>query len=225
MTIDADFATRLLVGNLAYVLLVISVMMTRMILLRLVAISSGIAGATYCYFWLNDPVSTFWETAFTLVNIIQIALITYRNLSARFNDDERMFYNWVVPALEPYQVRRLLRVGTWIDAGPGTVLIRKGEPVSHLVFLRSGQARVLVDNKVIGTCAAGSLVGEIGISTGEPATATVVVQDPVRYFALERDALVRLLRADHDIARAVDQGHRRNLENKLVRMNEALGRV
>ena len=56
-------------------------------------------------------------------------------------------------------------------------------------------------------------------------TATVVVQEPVRYFALERDALVRLLRADHDIARAVDQGHRRNLENKLVRMNEALGRV
>lgn len=222
MTFDVDFITRLLVGNLSYVLLVISMMMTRMLLLRLVAIGSGLAGLVYSYFWLDDPVGTFWEIVFSLVNIIQIALITYQNLVARFSDDEQLFYDRVVPALEPRQVRRLLRAGTWLDAEPGTELICQGQSVSHLVFLRSGKARILVDKNPVGTCMAGSIVGEIGISTGAPATATVVVEEPLRYFALERDVLRKLMRNDPDIASAIEKGNLRNLEHKLARMNEAV---
>jgi len=140
MTFDADFINRLMVGNLSYVLLVISMMMTRMLLLRVVAIGSGLTGLAYAIFWLNDPVVIFWEALFTLVNIVQTGLMLYRNFLARFNDEERMFYDRIVPELEPRQVRRLLGVGIWLDAEPGTELIRQGEPVSHLVFLRSGKA-------------------------------------------------------------------------------------
>jgi hypothetical protein len=222
MTFDADFINRLIVGNLSYVLLVISMMMTRMLLLRLIAIGSGMAGLAYAIFWLSDPVIIFWEAVFTLVNIVQTGLMTYRNQLARFNDEERMFYDRIVPDLEPRQVRRLLCVGIWLDAEPGTELIRQGEPVSHLVFLRSGKASVLVHKNLIGTCTEGSLAGEIGISTGEPATATVIVQETVRYLALERHALHNLMKVDPDIARAIDQGNLRNLENKLITRNKAV---
>ena len=41
-----------------------------------------------------------------------------------------------------------------------------------------------------------------------------------RYFALERDALRRLITADPEIALAVDVSNRLDLEIKLVRMNQ-----
>jgi len=39
------------------VLLIISMLMTRMLMLRAIAVSSGVAGATYSFVWLSDPIA------------------------------------------------------------------------------------------------------------------------------------------------------------------------
>lgn len=218
---NSEIITRFLVGDLEYVLLIVSMLMTRMIMLRIVAVSSGLAGASYSFIWLSDPIGTFWEITFTLVNVGQIALMTYRNRSVRFTPDEEAFYKQIVPSLETYQVHRLLQVGVWLDAEPGTQLTRQGDVVSHLIFIRSGRVRVLVDGRTVGSCAEGSLIGEISIRTGEPATATAVADSPIRYLALDRRGLEKLAQSDSEIAHAVDLGNRQNLENKLLQMNQA----
>lgn len=218
---NSEILTRLLVGNLTWVLLIISMMMTRILMLRVVAISSGVAGMSYSWFWLSDPVGTFWEIVFTVVNIGQIVLISLRNRSTRFNDEEQAFYSQVVPTLEPYQVRRLMAIGCWLEGEAGTELARQGEFVSHLIFLKSGRASVLVNNIPVGHCTPGNLIGEISIRTGKPATATVVAKECIRYLALEREPLHRLMKADPEIALAIDVGNRLDLEGKLIRMNDA----
>src|SRR5947199_4366656 len=86
---NSEIITRIFVGDLEYVRLIISMLMTRMLMLRMIAVSSGVAGAAYSFVWLSDPIGTFWQVTFTLVNVGQIALITYRNKSARFNGEER----------------------------------------------------------------------------------------------------------------------------------------
>jgi len=217
---NSELITRLFVGNLEYVLLITSMLMTRMLMLRMFAISSGVAGASYSFFWLSDPVGTFWEIAFTVVNVAQIALMAHRNRMAQFSDEERAFYAQVVPTLEPYQVRRLMRGGVWRDGHTGTELIRQGELVSHLIFLRSGEVSVLVNGRQVGVCTEGNLIGEISIRTGRIATATVIANASIRYLALERDAVHRLMKADPEIALAIDVSNRLDLESKLIRMNE-----
>ena len=57
---NSEILTRLLVGDLVYVLLIVSMLMTRMLMLRAIAVSSGVAGATYSFVWLSDPIGTFW---------------------------------------------------------------------------------------------------------------------------------------------------------------------
>ena len=57
---NSEIITRFLVGDLEYVLLIVSMLMTRMIMLRIVAVSSGLAGASYSFIWLSDPIGTFW---------------------------------------------------------------------------------------------------------------------------------------------------------------------
>lgn len=85
MQTSFDLFTMLFVGNISYLLLTISMLMTRMSILRIVAIGSGISGGIYDYLWLNDPVGTFWEAAFTSVNLVQIMRIAYENVSVRLN--------------------------------------------------------------------------------------------------------------------------------------------
>ena len=213
---DSNFLIRLFVGNLEYILLVLSMLMTRMVWLRIIAIGSGISGLAYSAYWLHDPVGIFWETTFTLVNIGQLALIKYRNLSTRLSEDDMEFYQRLVPELEIYQVRRLLQTGKWQTAERGTELTRQGEIVSHLVYIKSGKVDVTVDGKPVGSCGANSLIGEISISTGAPASASVIVREPVHYLALERQALHKVMHSDADILRAIEHSLRRNLEATLI---------
>jgi hypothetical protein len=216
MHIDSSFINRLLVGNIEYILLVISMMMTRMVWLRALAISSGVAGFIYSAWWLHDPVGMFWETIFTLVNVVQLALIKYRNYAARFSADDLDFYNRVFPHLEPWQMRRLLKTGNWLTAPAGTELTRQGMLAPHLCYLNSGILEVRVNDCLVGMCDPKSLIGEISIANGQPATATVVARNEVRYLALEREALHKLMRADAEIAHAVERSLRRNLETVLI---------
>ena len=221
MQINFDLLTMLFVGNISYLLLTISVMMTRMLMLRIVAIGSGISGGIYDYFWLNDLVGTFWEVAFTSVNLAQIMLIAYENMSVRLNHEERNFHAQFLASLAPYQVRRVLRTGVWLDAETGSAITRQGEIISHLIFLKSGTCDVLVDDISIGRCNAGSMIGEISFRSGEGATATVLATEQVRYLALERNGLQKLIKADPEIAHAIESVSTHSLEYKLVRMNRA----
>jgi CRP-like cAMP-binding protein len=166
-------------------------------------------------------VGTFWEAAFTLVNLAQIALITYENMSVPLNSEERNFHAQFLASLAPYQVRRMLRKGLWLDADAGSAITRQGEIISHLIFLKSGTCDVLVDDISIGCCNAGSMIGEISFRSGEGATATVRATEPVRYLALERNGLQKLLKADPEIAHAIESVSTHSLEYKLVRMNRA----
>lgn len=225
MQINFDLFTMLFVGNVSYLLLTVSMLMTRMLMLRIVAIGSGISGGIYDYFWLNDPVGTFWEAAFTSVNLAQIMRIVYENVSVRLNHEERDFHTQFLSSLAPYQVRRVLRTGLWLNAEAGVPITRQGEIISHLIFLKSGKCDVLVDDISVGQCNAGSMIGEISFRSGEGATATVLAAEPVRYLALERNGLQKLVKADPEISHAIEDVSTHSLEYKLARMNRTAQQI
>ncbi len=74
LTLKSAFLTGGMVGHLSYVLLVLSMVMRRMSLLRMLVIASAFVAITYDWFWLKDPVGVFWETLLVLVNIVQLSI-------------------------------------------------------------------------------------------------------------------------------------------------------
>ena len=178
-------------------------------------------GAVYTWFWLNDLISTTWELIFVSVNVVQLAIVGYRNAMMTFSPEERAFYNLMVPSLEPHQVRKLLRIAEWRRAESGDLLIEQGALNPFLIFIRSGKVDILHEGKLVGSCDGGSLIGEISAASEEPTTATVVVREAVEYLAFERDALRKLKRSDPAIGQAIENCSRESLKNKLVRMNVA----
>ena len=221
MSYDLEFMTRMLVGNLGYVLLVVSMMMTRMLLLRVFAIASGIVGGAYMWLWLGDPVGTVWEYTFAMAAVFQIALGLYRNRRAVLSADEQALQAELMLDFEPRHVRAIRSVGSWQDSEPGTTLMRQGELAKGLIVLRSGSVTVLVNGRHVGSCGPGSLIGEIGFARAIPAIATVVANGPVRYLELDCDSLRRLMKSDSEISDGVNSLCRSALEKRLILMNQA----
>ncbi len=207
-----------------YLLLITSMLMTRITWLRVLAIGSGLLEGSY-YLAIGDLNSLFWEAMFVLTNVAQLAILAYNNRMARFSPDELAFYEIVVPTLEPSQARRLLKAGRWAEAAAGTVLSREGEVVRDLVFVVAGEVDIKVGEQTIGHCGAGSFVGEISASTGGPATATSVARTPIRYLAFERVSLMKMLKASSEIGQAVELAFRHGLRDKLIRTNQAMAAI
>ena len=181
MTLDSAFSPAAFVGHAGYILLVLSMLMTRMLWLRIIAIGAGVLQAIYYGVILHDPVGTFWETIATRVNVGQLAIIAYRNRTARFSADERAFYETAVPALEAADARKLIASGPVGDGGSGHGADARGRVCCRcLPSSCQGEVDISINGKQVGDCGAGSFVGEISVSSNMPASATATGTDSRR---------------------------------------------
>jgi CRP-like cAMP-binding protein len=225
MDVNAFYSSALsvdgIIGHASYLLLILSMLMTRMALLRVLAVASGLLSISYSVM-IADFVSAIWEVIFVAVNLGQLCLHAYRNRVSRFSPDERAFREAVVPLLEPAQARKLLDLGQWREAAADTTLIEHGELASHMLFIAAGELAIRVGDTVVGRCGAGALSGEISVLTNMPATATVTTRTVTRYLAFERHALHQLMRREPEVEHAIDQCFRTGMRQKLAEANQAL---
>ena len=154
------------------------------------------------------------------ISIIGIARMYVLGVTSRFSDQERMFMRHMADGLSEHRARALLDTGMWLVAEPGTILTREGQPVDHLSFVASGNARVIVGGKTIATSDAGMAIGEITYLSGEPATATVEVAEQMHLIRFEADKLRAFLQKNADIAAVLEQNMANHLRFKLVSMSE-----
>ncbi len=220
LTLESAFSTGGMVGHFAYMLLVLSMVMRRMFLLRILVILSALVAIAYALFWLKDPIGVFWESLLVVVNVVQLAITWHQNRSARFSDEEKVFMQGHLPSLSLSERRRLLNRGMWISGEVGTELTTEGQPVNHLVYLASGQALVISGGRAVAVCEPGAFIGEMTALRGEPASATVKLNQAARYWAIEADQLRRLVKKNTDIGVALEGSFARNMRDKLVRSNK-----
>lgn len=210
-----------LVGHIAYLLLIVSMMMRNITWLRILAISAGTVSAIY-YASLGDIVSMFWEVLFTLVNVIQLIIIAWENRPGEFSEEEQMFITTCIPDLERAHVRRLVKLGEWMERDDDETLIVEDTCPEYLKFLVGGAARVEREGKMIGAVGAGDFLGEMSYLTGKTATATVITETPVRFMAFERETLRNHLDRHPAVRHALEASFNRNLVKKLVKSNQMM---
>lgn len=118
-----------------------------------------------------------------------------------------------VPTLSPPWIRDvLLRHGD--DVEPVSLdadrrLFAEGDAPDALYIIREGTLRVMVDGpggpKTVAQMTEGGVVGEMGLLTGQPRTATVEADTPVRLWRLSREAFERLRHESPALDRALAQ--------------------
>jgi hypothetical protein len=212
-------APETLYRHVALFLVIVALVMPSLALVRWMALVAGLAGALLATFVAHDAIDFFWWGLLVVVTVVRILFGVSRRPGRALTEEERMFRDRAVPTLSPGQVRRLLDVGRWREVMAGTTLVRAGESARELAFVVRGQVDIVVDGHKVAECGPGSLVGEIGMSTGEPATATAVCATPVRYLSFEAARLYRLLDSHADLQDAVELAIDKSLREKLHRSN------
>ena len=69
----------------------------------------------------------------------------------------------------------------------GQALFRQGEPGEFMFVLMSGTANILVNDKVMESAVAGTIVGEMGLVSKGPRSATVIATSKCRFLPIERE--------------------------------------
>jgi len=219
LTLASAFSSQGALGHSAYLLLVLSMLMRRMILLRLLVIASAMVAIAYAALILTDPVSTFWESLLIVVNVGQLSLTWWLDRRTQFDDREQTLKDLHFPSFAPGRLRRLLRRGQWQDLPDGTRLTRAGTPVQALWFLLDGQARVEVDGVAVGRCVPGSFIGEMTVATGEPAFADVVLDGPATVWRIDGAVLRDLAARDPETGHALEAAFFRTIRQRLADSN------
>src|SRR5262245_32086044 len=103
--------------------------------------------------------------------------------------------------LSPSQLDRLSELGEERTAAVGEHLFEVGDPTYPFIAIREGEAAVLdaAGHEVVRHGASGFL-GEMNLLSGQTVYLTAVVSEPMRYIAVDRDVLRRLLFEDGELA-------------------------
>ncbi len=210
-----------LIRALALLLVVAAIAMPNLALVRWTALIAAIVGVGVSGVLSYDAGALLFWGLLLFVSALRLILASNWSFGGRLSPEAELFHQRVVPGLSAGQVRKLLTAGRFREVVPGTALTHSGERIAELCFLLRGSVDIVVDGKKVAECGPGTLIGEIGISTGDPATATAMCATPVRYLGFEAGKLYRLLDSHVELQDAIELAIEKSLRDKIYRANLA----
>lgn len=218
----SSFSWSLVIGQLAFLLLVIAMFARDTHRLRAIVAVASLIGLAHALFASGSTLLAFWWGVLLLACIALLGKRSLENAKVRFTPDEESMLQGVLSGLPRSRARHLLDQGFWLSGREGDTLTREEEAVSHLYYLSSGEARVMSHGRQVGVCRPGDLIGELSILSGESASATVVLDGPARFWCAPGNVLRPYLEAHEDVRHAIEQGFTASLRHKLRESNERL---
>jgi hypothetical protein len=207
------------IGNLAYVLLVAMSLVRAILPLRLLAVAAGAVSIWYGL-RIDNGIEIFWEVIFTVVNVVQAALLIRERRGIHLTDEERALHAALFQSMSVVDFNRFLRAGTWESQPEGTRLTTRGEPVTRIALLSDGTADVIVGDATVSQCKRGDFVGELAFMSRGMATATVVTNSPARFLSWSFNDLRNLLAGHEEIRTALQDVLNKNLMDKLMEQRD-----
>ena len=207
-------------GHLSYILIALSYFLTNIFWLRVLAVAGLFLEILYFRFiGGNMQTGIIWDLVFIAINLYQLIWLIRDRLSLRLPEKEGPMLREALSGLDDAQISRLLKAADWRDFQEGEVLTRQDAPVDALYFLCSGRANVEVNRSLVTYLEKGSFVGEIAYLTGNPATATVTIDEPARVLVFSKMRMAKVVAGDQQINAIIYQLLGRDLAMKMRRTN------
>ena len=215
------FTSGSLVLQLSYLLLVLAVVTSRKWPRLFIALSALVA-LGHAIGWTRDIATMGWMGLLLACCIVVMGRDLIADRRARFSADEERMLTGFLAGVPRHSARHLIDGGVWLNGTVGDELTREGDPVERITWLASGDALVLSDGRQVATCTPGDLIGEASILTGEPATATVRLAGPARFWCMPANTLRTYLDADPELGAMLERSFARAVRNKLHTSNRTI---
>jgi hypothetical protein len=217
--VDVSFITEGWMGHLSYLLLVFSMLMRRMLWLRLFVTASAVAGVLFDGLWLQNWVGVFWQALLVVVNLAEMFILWRNDRRAVFSPEEQTFRTALLAGLTPGQARSFLDRGRWETLAPGAVLTREGETPEYLTYIASGEVRVETRDRLVRLVEGGHFIGEMSLIGDDKATATTRMQAEGRVWRIERPKIERLRETTPAVMSVLEAAFARDMRAKIVFQN------
>lgn len=99
-------------------------------------------------------------------------------------DPNRLKEIYLFSELSDDEARRLAAFATETSVAEGQILMKEGDYSTELIGIEEGTADVVRDGKRIASLKEGDVIGEMGLLSREPRSATVVATSPMRVVKL-----------------------------------------
>lgn len=176
------------IGNLTYILIGCQYLVRDMLKLRALAITASLCSMYFMFFKELYNI-VLWNLFFLAVNVVQLTILILERRPVHFSAEEQQLRDEVFASLEDRDVRRLLDLAEWREAGPGELLVEANQPLDDLLLVAGGTALVKVEGRVVGEVKKDYFVGEMSYLTGAVASARVEVSLPCRYLRWSQSQL------------------------------------
>jgi hypothetical protein len=186
---------------------------------RWLAVATSLVGIGYKILYPHETplwMVVCWNILFILINLIHITILLQGRKPVRFDAEEQELYDTLFYRFSPVEFSRLLHIGHWCRGEAGETLTREGEPVTHLILIYDGVVEVESKGQLVTQLHKGSFIGEMSLITNNPASATVRINEPVRYLRWEKSELQRLLQRDPSLNNAMQTVVATDLTRKLT---------
>ncbi len=205
------------VGHLSFFLTAVSFYLRDMLLLRVLAIASGVMGIFYNYFLDVGPLwlPIFWLAVFMAINIYRIAGILREKHAISFSDEERELFETIFKGFSPVEFMKIMRLAEWRDVEDGHQFVTEGTDLDGLRLLFNGEVVITRASEEIGRVRDGAMIGEMSFIKGGDATATVTATRPCRCIFWPKAALHDLLHRNPSLDIAIKHVFSLDLVRKL----------
>ena len=174
----------------ANVLYLMSYVMRDILWLRMFTVVGATCLISYLYL-RPDPLFTaiYWNLLFVGLNVIWIIRLILERRPVKLNEDEQRLCELVFRTIDPRDMVKLLKLGTWESAEKDECFLSQGSELDRLMVIHAGKACLQVDGKLVAELHPGQFIGGIRFITDETAPANVVALEPTRYVAWPKSKL------------------------------------
>ena len=133
-----------IVSHLSFGLTALSFLMRDILLLRLLAIVSGVLGLAYNYFLPEGPLwlVIFWLFVFLLINLVRVVMLFLERRGVSFTEEKRELYQTLFQNFAPVEFMKVMRLARWQDSAEDELLATENTPLDDLKLIYNGEVAV-----------------------------------------------------------------------------------
>ncbi|MBI3128933.1 MAG: cyclic nucleotide-binding domain-containing protein [Candidatus Tectomicrobia bacterium] len=215
-SLTAALTFQFLLERVAFLLTALAYVMRDILLLRSLAVVSGVLWFVLMYFAGFSSLALVEQSLLLTINVVRIVMLVKERRGVSFTEEEQELYRTVFSRFSPVEFLKIIRLAEWRNGGPGELLAVQNQPVNHLIMIYNGEVAIVKEDHEVVHLRDGTMIGEMSFLRGGNATATVRVVRPTRYVAWPQEDLRKLLRRNPTMDVAMQSVLSADLINKLT---------
>ena len=175
--------------NVGFGLVFLALAIRESLWLRIILTVAYVFRLIYSFYFVGNLNISLWNVAFILVNIVMIAIILDERKIHLIPDELKDIKSTIFDALTSKEFVYLWSIGNLIEIEKNHRIIKEGIHQEKLMFILSGTAVVLRNNKVIANLSRGQFIAEMSLITLQPTSAIVESANQLQYIEWNKDSL------------------------------------